>query len=80
MSILDVTTIESETNIKEEDEKLEWASKLLLSLGEFAEEKRELRQQIQNLEYDLYKDELTGCYSRKWLHKNYLSGGTSVSK
>jgi len=74
MSTLDLSEIEDENGFEEKDEKLTLANKLLNSLGEFAEEKRKLRKKIFDLQYDLYKDELTGCFNRKWLHQNYLSG------
>jgi len=73
MLTLDISQIDDENGFKEKDEKLALANKLLLSLGEFAEEKRELRKKIADLQYDLHKDELTGCYNRKWLYQNYLS-------
>lgn len=74
MSIIDLSKIEDKNGFKEKDEQLTLVNKLLFSLGEFAEEKRKLSKKIADLQYDLYKDELTGCFNRKWLHQNYLSG------
>jgi diguanylate cyclase (GGDEF)-like protein len=70
---LDISKINNKITFEKTDEKMATANKLLLSLGEFAEEKRKLRKKIADLQYDLYKDELTGCFNRKWIYKNYLS-------
>jgi len=69
---IDISDIASVSH-HERDTTLEMTQKLLVSLESHAEEKRELKKNIVNLEIDLYKDVLTQCYSRKWFTQKYLN-------
>ncbi len=50
--------------IKQKDEK---------SLSNVLEETQKLKREIENLREEVYKDELTGAYNRKWLRDHYLN-------
>ncbi len=64
---LSVSAVKAISAIKERDES---------KLNEVLRETQALRSEIEKLKESVYKDDLTHCYNRKWLHDQYLDEQT----
>ncbi len=50
------------------------------ALNEVLVETQNLKKEVEKLKASLYKDELTGCFNRKWLYDNFIEENTKKFK